>query len=486
MSFLDIFLLVLVVLVTVGILIYFVSTGIKVDRQTKTIDSGIGTNKPHQEIMQELTTLDIPAEKAKIAARRLSGFVDQEVHKKTEFIRVEMKSTYEKVIAEKDQSLKQVKVEYDTVQKNFQKLGKQKKQTENVIRNMAKGMVVVNESGEVLFVNPIAEKILGVKPQSLIGKKISQAKGEHVITMVNEDGLEERSVASLEQDNAAKDILKESTAIIEDDSGQTKGMVSILSGATQMRKVDEYKSEFVDNMSHEFRTPLICIQKSLLAVKEELKGLTEDQLAYFDMALRNAKRLEKMVNDILDIAKIESGKLILRPEIFSVLKFIDDAKSTFAIWAKDKQIELKTEVQSESLAIEADQERLSQVLINLISNALKFTPKGGKVTVEAFVVEEKNARQKEDVGFVQFGVRDSGPGLSDEDKKKLFQKFSNVATVATGGEKGSGLGLNIVREIVGLHHGRVWVESEIGKGSYFAFTVPRRPLGTLTTPSTVI
>jgi PAS domain S-box-containing protein len=483
-SFLDIFLLVLVILASTAILLYFISTGIKVDKQSKTIDSGLkGSKQMTQDLAKELTTLNVPSETAHVAAKRISTIVDQEVHQKTEFIRVEMKNTYEKALVEKEQTLNKVKVEFDTVQKNYEKLGKQKKQTENVVRNMAKGLVVVNDKGEVLFVNPIAEKILGVKPQSLVGKSITNAKGEHVITMVNEDGLEERNVAALEQDNSAKDIMKESTAIIETESGQTRGMVSILTGTTQLKKVDEYKTEFVANISHEFRTPLICIQKSLMAVRDELKNLDENQLAYFDIALRNAKRLEKMVNDILDISKIESGKMVLRPELFSVYSFVQDIKNTFAVWARDKNIELTTEVADDHLAVEADQERLSQVLTNLVSNALKFTPRSGKIMISAKQLDEKTARKKEDVGLVEIGVRDTGPGLSEEDKKKLFQKFSQASTVATAGEKGSGLGLTIAKQIVTLHSGQVVVESEAGKGSYFGVMIPRRPPSTLTPPT---
>jgi two-component system phosphate regulon sensor histidine kinase PhoR len=478
-SFLDIFLLVLVILVSVGILLYFISTGIKIDKQSKTIDSGLKGNKQMtQDLAKELTTLNIPAETAHVAAKRISTIVDQEVHQKTEYIRVEMKNTYEKALVEKEQTLNKIKVDYDTVQKNYEKIGKQKKQTENVVRSMAKGLVVVNDKGEVLFVNPVAEKILGVKPQSLVGKSITNAKGEHVITMMNEDGLEERSVAALEQDNNAKDILKESTAIIETESGQTKGMVSILTGTTQLKKADEIKTEFVANISHEFRTPLICIQKSLMAVRDELKNLDESQMAYFDIALRNAKRLEKMVNDILDISKIESGKMVLRPELFSVYSFVQDIKNTFAVWARDKNIELVTEVSDDHLAVEADQERLAQVLTNLVSNALKFTPRSGKVMISAKQLDEKTARKKEDIGFVEIGVRDTGPGLSEEDKKKLFQKFSQASTIATGGEKGSGLGLTIAKQIVTLHNGQVIVESEAGKGSYFGILIPQRPLST--------
>jgi signal transduction histidine kinase len=292
--------------------------------------------------------------------------------------------------------------------------------------------------------------------------------------MVNEDGEEERAISALQQDSETKDILKESTAVIETDSGQTKGMISVLTGTTQMKRTDEFKNEFVANISHEFRTPLICIQKSIMAVRDELKGapLTDHQINYFEIALRNAKRLEKMVNDILDISKIQSGKMTLRYEIFFVQHLVRDVKNMFAVWGRDKQIEISENVSGDTLPVEADQERLTQVLINLVSNALKFTPRGGKITLEAKIIEKSDVQQKEDEGALQIGVRDTGPGIPPDDLKKLFQKFSHASTTATEGEKGSGLGLTIAKEIVQLHGGRIWVESEVGKGTYFGFTVP--------------
>lgn len=464
-------------LITVGILVYFSNTGVKVEKH-KPVNMSFGKTGakpvPHEQIRKELYDMQIPPEKAAEIAHRIGNYVDAQVKRQAETVYREM----EKVVEVKDQEIKKAKTDYETVQKSFRKLGKQKRQTETVVRHMAKGLVVVNDAGEVLFANPVAEKILGVKPQSMIGKPISTARGDHYITMVNEDGEEERSIAALEQDPETKDILKESTAIIENESGQTKGMVSILTGATQVKRTDEFKNEFVANISHEFRTPLICIQKSILAVQDELKNsnLTEHQRNYFDIALRNAKRLEKMVNDILDISKIQSGKMMLRFEIFFAQHLVRDVKNMFAIWGRDKNIEITEAITGETLPVEADQERLNQVMINLVSNALKFTPRGGKITIDAKFVEEQDARQKEDIGCLQIGVRDTGPGISPDDLKKLFQKFSHASTTATEGEKGSGLGLTIAKEIVQLHNGRIWVESEVGKGTYFAFTIPKRPL----------
>ncbi len=471
MSILNLVMIIFVVVASGGILIYFIWRGIVFDRRVRTVDTTVVHHKEEPNaIKKQLRDLEIPPEKAEQAAQKITQYVTQQVQHQTEVVRKELT----KEIEVREQAYKQVKTEYETVQKNYQKLGKQKRQTEAVVRNIAKGLIVVNDAGEVLFVNPVAEKILGVKPSSLLGKSIATAKGDHVITMVDESGSEVRNIAG--QDSNVKDIIKESTAVIEGESGQTKGTVSILTGVTQQKKVDDYKTEFVANISHEFRTPLICIQKSIMAIQDELnKGLTDHQKNYIDIAMRNARRLEKMVNDILDMSKIQSGKMQLRHEIFSLQLLVKEVKNTFTVWGKDKSIEIVEDVAQEAISVEADQERLGQVLINLVSNAMKFTPRGGKITVEVKEVDAKNAHAPEDVGMIQLGVRDTGPGLSDEDRKKLFQKFSHAKTVATAGEKGTGLGLTIAKEIVELHHGRIWVESEEGKGSYFAFVIPKRP-----------
>jgi len=477
MSGTDLLLIILSIVIAGFFLLYFVLSKLSgISSEKGDISTSYSSKGTEYEVEKEMQELGLPPDRIQAAVKKISRSVDQQIHKQTEQVKLEMKTSYDKIVTEKETEVKQIKTEYETVQKENKKTQKEKKQTETVVRSMAKGLVVLSDEGEVLFVNPVAEKILGVKPQTLIGKTLDQTQGgDAFISLVNEEGEEQKRLASAKKNSETQEIIKESTAVIEGDSGQTKGMISILTGMTQKKKVDDFKNEFLSNVTHELRTPIICIQKSMEAMKEEMKDIPPDQKNYLDIAVRNSKRLEMLVNDILDVTKLEAGKMVLRKDLFSIQQFVQDAKKTFSLWARDKKIELTAVAPEEPIAVEADQQRLSQVIMNLVSNALKFTPHEGKVAIEAQVIKDVLPGETKATDFMQVGVRDTGPGISKENQEKLFQKFADVGTRASGGEKGTGLGLTIAKEIVELHSGRIWVESELGKGTFFAFAVPVRP-----------
>jgi len=424
---------------------------------------------PYQ-INRELGDLDITQEKLQQVTKRMTVLVDKEVNKQSEQIRGEMN----KILETKDLALKKIQDKYDTVQNSYHKLGKQKKQTEAVIQAIAKGMIVTNDEGKIVFVNPVAEKILGVRSDEIMGKSISSVDGEHVISLINDDGFEDHRLPGAHHSSENKELIKESTAIIQNISGQTKGTVSIMTGATQKKKVDEYKNEILANITHELRTPLVCIQKCIQAISQELENAPDRQKNYLRMALRNAERLEKMVNDILDISKLEAGKMALRHQILTAQSFIEEIKNTFLAWAKDKKIDIILDLGREPIVFEADPDRLRQALVNLVANALKFTPRGGKITIDACLKSEPALSKSTANDYIHIGVRDTGAGISEGEQSHIFQKFAVASTEPTEGEKGTGLGLTIAKEIVELHNGRLWVESKEGEGCYFYFSIPSR------------
>lgn len=423
---------------------------------------------------RELTPLDLPPQKLKQTSEYVAKFVDREVKVRSEKIRDEVKKSYDKIIEAYDKNLdnktrqlEQTKKEYETVQANYQVLGKQKKQTESVVRSIANGTIIINDQGEVVFVNGVAENILGVKGQDLIGKSVLNTDGEHILSLINENGVEE-PVTDNPETRGVKEMLKEGTAVIQGISGQTKGVLSIVPEKVQQKTMEEYKNEFLANVTHELRGPLICIAKSIIAVKEELNGISDQHKNYLNIALRNADRLERMVNDILDIAKLESRKMTLRYEVIPAKPFMNEIRSTFSLWARDKKIEVQEQIEDD-LVFEADPDRLRQVVVNLFVNALKFTPEGGKLTMECMTLPSKNGDPRQ----VQIGIRDSGRGLSEDDKKRLFQKFASGDHPK--GMRGTGLGLSIAKEIVELHHGRIWAQNNKDtSGSTFAFSIPQK------------
>lgn len=476
MSYLNIFIFLGIILIPcIIILELFIRSSRWFHNREQVQDSELPKGSVPSRVTEELGNLNLPQEKIEEAARKVTQIVHTEVQAQSQKIREEVKSSYEKIIKSydkiienKEKTLESTKKEFEHIQQNYKTLGKEKKQTESVVKSIAKGLIVINDQGEVVFVNPVAEGILGVKADKILGKSINNADGEHVISLVDEDGSEDRNFK--DKNNEAKEMLKESTAIIQGPSGQTKGVVSILAGTAQKKKIDEYKTEFLANITHELRSPLICILKSIAIIHKELEHASEEHKNYLKIALRNAERLEKLVNDILDISKMEAGKMPLRYEIISATALLQDIRNMFSVWSRDKNMVIEEKIE-DGVIFEADPERLRQVIVNLTANALKFTPRGGKIVLEAARREENGETR------IEIGVRDNGPGLSEEDRKNLFHKFSSG--LHSDGDRGTGLGLTIAKEIVELHKGRIWAENNKTRGAYFGFSIPKHPASSI-------
>lgn len=353
----------------------------------------------------------------------------------------------------------------------------QKQRMDAVVRNLAEGLLVVDEKGNVVLMNPAAEKLLGVKQSEKAGRNVAEGLGsEHVVSMATGPlrdkpggGLSEQVQLS-GQDEEMKRIVRASSAVIENEDGQTVGMVSVLTDITKQKELEDLKTKFVANVSHELRTPLVAIQKSLsLILGKEVGDVTPDQEKFLSIAYRNIERLSRLINDLLDVSKLEAGQMNLKPSRFPVSGLVQHVASTVETWAKDKNVTVKTVFKPEGVELEADADRLTQVVTNLVGNAIKFTPEGGTITIEAF----GGVKDKEIEGeCLEIAVRDTGIGIAPEDQKKIFDKFVQVSVNQPGGVSSTGLGLTITKEIVDLHCGRIWVESQPGEGSRFVFRIP--------------
>jgi signal transduction histidine kinase len=233
----------------------------------------------------------------------------------------------------------------------------------------------------------------------------------------------------------------------------------------QAEAASRAKSDFLANMSHELRTPLNAIIGFSEMMKDGMAGpLSETQKEYLTDIWDSGRHLLSLINDILDLSKIEAGKLEFELSEFNLRELIDRSLVMFKEKAMKHNIKVKAEVEEGIENIEADERKIKQVMFNLLSNAFKFTPDGGSVSVRARRIEAGD--------FVEISVEDTGIGISEEDQKKLFQPFQQLETVLSKKHPGTGLGLAICKSIVELHGGRIWVESEVGKGTRFIFTIP--------------
>jgi len=318
------------------------------------------------------------------------------------------------------------------------------------------------------MMNPAAERMLGVSRKDKIGKRIlDDLKEEQLVALVKDSpNREEKEIELISQQDETKKILRASSAVIENEHGQTVGMVSVLSDITKQKELDRMKSSFVANVSHELRTPLVAIDKSLSLILSKSTGeISETQEQFLTLAERNLKRLSLLVNDLLDLAKLEAGKMEIRPMPESIDKVIYESVETLNTWAKTKSINIETKIESGLPQVNIDSARIIQVLNNLIGNAIKFTPNNGSIVVEIKLMQKERRA-------IEVSVTDTGVGIAGDDLPKVFDKFYQAGERVSTDINGTGIGLSIAKEIVELHGGKIWVESGRGNGAKFIFRLP--------------
>lgn len=235
----------------------------------------------------------------------------------------------------------------------------------------------------------------------------------------------------------------------------------------EMREIDRLKSQFLANMSHELRTPLNSIIGFSRVILKGIDGpITELQQQDLTAIYNSGSHLLSLINDILDLSKIEAGKMELAFDEVNITDVTNSVLSTMIGLVKDKPVELKREIEADLPTVRADAIRVRQVMINLLSNAAKFTDEGN-IVVHVGLRPNPAGRNE-----IQVSVTDTGPGISEQDQNKLFQPFSQVDDSPTRKTGGTGLGLSICQHLINMHGGRIWVESQVGKGSTFYFTLP--------------
>jgi signal transduction histidine kinase/DNA-binding response OmpR family regulator len=249
-------------------------------------------------------------------------------------------------------------------------------------------------------------------------------------------------------------------------------LVALLQKANkQLKELDTLKSAFIANMSHELRTPMNAIIGYTDLLLDEIDGpLNEDQKASLKKVAANARHLLQLINDVLDISKIESGKIELRLKEVDLREIIEGIMVTFEPLIIKKGLTFSLSIEPGAEKLYVDEDKTKQILINLISNAVKFTHQGG-ITIKA-KVSERGKDKDGNPQFIEIAVTDTGIGIKKEDLDKIFDKFAQADVSTTRQYEGTGLGLSIVRGLTALHKGMVWAESEVGKGSTFYVLLP--------------
>jgi PAS domain S-box-containing protein len=342
-----------------------------------------------------------------------------------------------------------------------------------ILESIADGVVVNNPQGKVILLNPAAERILNTPRDNLIGADVRHlveafddpgssavlTATEQILALASSPAEIEVASSTLEMDNR---VIHAHMAPVVAHHDEFLGVVTILRDISKEVEADRAKSEFISTVSHELRTPMTAIKGYTDLLSGGAVGpLNDNQKHFLGVIKNNTDRMIALINDLLDISRVETGRVRFEPTPVKVGEIIADVVEAMAARTQERGLTLAYEVDAGLPEVMGDRGRLYQVLTNLVGNAINYTPQGS-ITVEATTAGTA----------VQVSVRDTGVGITREDIGHIFDRFYRADDPVVREASGTGLGLPIVKMFVEMHGGRVWVDSEKGKGSTFTFILP--------------
>lgn len=352
---------------------------------------------------------------------------------------------------------------------NVDQLIAEQQKNEAILRSIEDGLVVIDSQFRVANINRAALRLLQLSPEAAIGQPLSQVIGDaHLLDLVKKTAetgqpppISQDADILTRDDSPEPRYLLFSITPVHLRSDEMMGVVLLLRDVTRLKEVERLKSQFVMTASHELKTPLTSIGMSIELLMEGATGqLDERQNQLLAAAHAEVRRLKHLVEELLDLEKIEAGRIDLEFDRMPVPLLCERVRQIFAPQAQAQGVEISAQLPPDLPAVRADANKITWVLTNLVSNALRYVGRGGRICIEA--------RQFNDQ--VHLAVRDDGIGIPQEFQSKIFDKFVQVR--GADEPQGAGLGLSICREIVRAHRGAIWVESAPGAGSTFTFTLP--------------
>jgi NtrC-family two-component system sensor histidine kinase KinB len=352
---------------------------------------------------------------------------------------------------------------------NIGKIIAEKLKSDAIIQNVDDGIIVVDDQLVIDNINPKAALIFGVHKDNLLGKHFFEAVRDERLFQLLKQSVETGDSVQLREGEDIFTITSEggsqhyqfSIMPMRSSVHAIQGVVLLLRDITRLRELDRLKSEFVLTASHELRTPLTSVSITMdLLMETAAAKLTDRERELLAACHEDVQRLRALVNDLLDLSKIEAGKLDLAFERVQPGFLFDQALAVVTPQAEAKNIELKLEVPEDLPAVKIDPNKIVWVMVNLLANAVCYTPEGGHIRVKGERVG----------GQVHLSVSDDGEGVPYDIQSRIFDKFVQVKRDGSAG--GSGLGLAICKEVVRAHRGTIWLDSVPGQGSTFTFTIP--------------
>ncbi len=356
----------------------------------------------------------------------------------------------------------------DSLQNQLQTIRDNEDLLQSVLDNMTSGILMVDAEGSIALVNPAAERMLHVRSGQLSGRSFQELKQYYELTRLIKEGITERVMIHEERSlyQPEETILHLDGVPMFGEENTFKGMLFLLQDVTAIRRLENMRSEFVANVSHELKTPVAAVKgfsETLLGggVKDE-----ETARSFLQIIYDESERLNRLISDILDLSKIESKRSPMDFAPVHLASFCASIMDTISTMAVKKRITLHADI-PEELFVEADEDKLRQILINLLSNAVSYTQDGGRVEL---VISDRQDPEGSDK--VQIRVTDTGIGIPKKDQPRIFERFYRVDKGRSRSSGGTGLGLSIVKHLVELHHGEISVESGLGIGTTFTVELP--------------
>ncbi len=391
------------------------------------------------------------------------------------------------------------------VKERTAELREERNRLNTILENIADGMIVTDTQGVIEVVNPAMARIVAHPAQELPGQRLFKIMPVAELTTLVLDSLNEPNhvfsvnitwkPAGVSQNHVYKAVV---CALVERETADVLGAVTILHDITHEAEVDQMKTDFISTVSHELRTPLTSVlgfAKLILKtferhiapqVPDDRRTQQASQRIQENLAIivSEGERLTRLINDVLDIAKIEAGKVEWHMDNIAISDVLQNAAAAVNALARDKKLNVEVEADSTLPHIYADRDRMVQVVTNLLSNSIKFTDTGGiRLQARRITLQSDGATTPDPVPgahlkglepgpWITVTVQDTGVGIAEENLEKVFEKFQQVGDLMTNRPKGTGLGLTICREIVEYHGGRIWAESTLGAGSTFTLALP--------------
>ncbi len=350
------------------------------------------------------------------------------------------------------------------IRKTVGDLEESRGQLEAVLTHMGSGVLLVDDGGCIVMVNPVAEEILGIRQEEVRGRSQVEVVRNYSLSQLISEVLGEwrpqrREISLIYPEER---ILEATAAPVCGEGRERRGVLVVLYDITEIRRLERVRAEFVANVSHELKTPVTSIKGFAETLLEGALYNHRAAEEFVSIINEEAERLSRLIQDLLELSRIESREVKPQPENLDLTVEIKEIVDRLQPRFRKKGLELSTGLPPEAVYVRADRDHLEQILSNLLDNALKYTPEGGRVTVGLLPGEIE----------VIVVVEDTGIGIPAEDLPRIFERFYRVDKARSRKLGGTGLGLAIVKHLVNANGGRVWVESEPGRGSRFYFSLP--------------